>query len=277
MTHKERISVVFNLLKTLFQTPKSVFLILTDENRFKKQLLKKYGKTEFQEVDINFFLSENKTTIKNYTFLDGGSMVTDLALLKSIAEQFSNCQYLEIGTWRGESIVNVADVKGSHCTSINLSPEQIIALGLPEKYANEHGILIQNRKNIDTIFADSQKFDFSTLNKTFDLIFVDGDHTYEAVKSDTKNVFKLLKDENSVIVWHDYGFDSVNPRYSVIKGILDGLSSEEHANLYHVSNTMCAVFTRSKALLNHIDNDKNRLNKVFEVSIESKIFSQKTD
>ena len=97
---------------------------------------------------------------------------------------------------------------------------------------------------IKQIYANSFKFEFSTLNKKFDLIFVDGDHSYNAVKSDTANVFKLLRNENSVIVWHDYGYNPEKPRYSTIAGILDGLPEEARNYVYHVSNTMCAIYTK---------------------------------
>jgi predicted O-methyltransferase YrrM len=271
MTIKEQLKASFKLLHKLVKKPKSIFLILKDETEYFDYLSKKYGKTEFPTVDINYFIGEKSVEIDNYTFLEGGSLITDLALLKSIASNFKTCDYLEIGTWRGESIVNVAEVSESHCVSINLSPEQIIDLGLPQKYANEHGCLIKNKENIQTIYADSLSFDFSSLNRKFDLIFVYGDHKYESVKSDTKNVFNLLKDNNSIIVWHDYGFDPTTPRYSVISAILDGIPDEEHQCLYHVSNTMCALYTKQD-LTSFLEIKSDSPNKIFEVSIQSKPF-----
>jgi hypothetical protein len=82
------------------------------------------------------------------------------------------------------------------------------------------------------------------LDKKFDLIFVDGDHSYQGVLNDTKKVFSLLKDENSVIVWHDYGYNPEKPRHSVLLAILEGIPSQEHQHLYHVSNTMCAIYSK---------------------------------
>lgn len=276
MTGKERIAAIIKLLKKLTRTPSSIFLILKDETEFQKHLQKKYGKTEFPTIDIRYFLKKGETEINNYSFLEGGSLVTDLALLKSLAAKFEACDYLEIGSWRGESIVNVADVKNSQCVSINLSPEEIIARGFPEKYANEHSVLMKGRENIQSIYADSQEFDFASLNKKFDLIFVDGDHKYEAVKSDTENVYKLLKNENSVIVWHDYGFDPVTPRHSVISAILDGMPADTHKHIYHVSNTMCAIYTRSNEVISFIENDTEKANKVFNLKLEAADFPPKT-
>ncbi|HEX7869014.1 MAG TPA: hypothetical protein VF455_02785, partial [Chryseobacterium sp.] len=64
------------------------------------------------------------------------------------------------------------------------------------------------------------------------------------VKNDTAKVFESLVHQNSVVVWHDYAFNPEKVRYEVFKGILDGLPTEFHSNLYHVANTMCAVFTK---------------------------------
>jgi hypothetical protein len=37
-----------------------------------------------------------------------------------------------------------------------------------------------------------------------------------------------------------------NVRPEVLSGILDGLPKEEHNFLYHVSNTLCAIYTKEK-------------------------------
>lgn len=272
MTTSEKLIAISKIISKIIKKPDSIFMVLRDETEYKELLEKKHHKTQFPTIDIQYFLEDRKQEINHYTFLEGGSWVTDLALLKSVAARFEACEYLEIGTWRGESIANVADVKKSQCISVNLSPEQIIEKGFPEKYAHEHGCLIRDRENIKTYYADSLKFDFSSLRKKFDLIFVDGDHTYHAVKSDTQNVFKLLKDDSSIIIWHDYGFDPVTPRHSVIAAILDGLPTEEHKHLYHVSNTLCAIYTKDANVLNFIENNPYSANKTFKINIESKVF-----
>lgn len=61
-------------------------------------------------------------------------------------------------------------------------------------------------------------------------------------------MFSLRKNSQSIIVWHDYGFHTENTRYTTLKGILDGIPEEKHKNLYHVSNTMCAVYIENLEL-----------------------------
>src|SRR5687768_15813837 len=48
--------------------------------------------------------------VRPFAFLDGGSLPTDHALLRGLARQVPGCRYFEIGTWRGESVANVAAV-----------------------------------------------------------------------------------------------------------------------------------------------------------------------
>lgn len=273
MTNKEKLKVLYKLARKIIKKPSSIFLILKDETEFEQYLKKKYGKTQFATTDLTQFLIQNKAVVDNYTFLDGSSLVTDLALLRSLASSFESCEYLEIGTWRGESLLNVAAV-ANHCTSINLSPDDIIAMGLPEKYARLHGCLLKDQTNIKTIHANSRMFNFNSLNQKYDLIFIDGDHSYEGVKSDTEKVFSLLNDENSIIVWHDYGYNPEHPRHSVIAAIWDGLPVEDHKYLYHVSNTMCAIYTKKK-LNAKLINFPVSPDKTFEINIVVSPFDQK--
>ncbi len=271
MNAKEKISTIFKIFGKLIQTPKSIFWIFKDETSYENRLRKKYGKVQFPSVDIRHFLADGKGEISTYTFLNGSSLPTDLILLKSLAQSIPNCNYLEIGMWRGESVVNVAEV-AAHCTSVNLSPEEMISMGFKKKYAQLHGCLLGNQSNIKIVHANSLSFDFSTLNAKYDLIFVDGDHKYEAVKSDTEKVSRLLRNEDSMIVWHDYGYDPETPRHSVISAILDGLPPEEHQHLYHVSNTMCAIYTKKKLDAKLLDSPITP-DKVFSVQLTTNPFT----
>ena len=79
-------------------------------------------------------------------------------------------------------------------------------------------------------------------NEKYDLIFIDGDHSYEGILNDTKKTFYLRRSKKSVIVWHDYGWTTEKVRYSTLKAILDGVPDIYHKNLFHISNTLCAVF-----------------------------------
>lgn len=202
----------------------------------------RYGIASLPVIDIKKIVARNQA-IRKYSFLDGTSMVTDIILLKSLAARFEKCKYLEIGSWRGESLANVADV-ADHCISITLGEKEMLRLNYDDKVIALHGFFSRDLPNVNTIFADSQNFDFSNLDEKFDLAFIDGDHRYESIVSDTKNVLEVLRDRKSIIVWHDYGWNPEKVRFSTLKAILEAIPSEDHQFLYHVSNTKCAVFIR---------------------------------
>jgi len=221
----------------------------------------------FPSVDILDLLPDFNVKISNYSFLNGTSTPIDIALLKALAGTFKDCSYLEIGSWRGESIANVADV-AKECVSISLSDKEMHAIGFGERFTNMQRFFSKGKTNIQYIHHNSLTFDFSKLNKKFDLIFVDGDHAYEAVKKDTENVFNLLKDENSIIVWHDYLANFELPAWHVVAAIWDGTPEEKRKNLYSVSNTLCAIYTTKKIKTTVLDYPTYP-NKSFDVEIKA--------
>lgn len=236
-----KIKKTFQALQNIAKEPSLLNLVINDNESRKKEFLEKYPHiTSLPQIDFTDF-SENFNESVDLAFLDGGSLPTDLALLKILAKDKNS--YFEIGTWRGESVWNVAKII-QDCTTFNLSKKEINSLGLNKRYAELHGIISKKKPNINHLEGNSKTFDFKSLNKKYDLIFIDGDHSYEMVKNDTAKVFDSLVHENSVVVWHDYAFNPEKVRYEVFKGILDGLPKEFHSNLYHVANTMCAVFTK---------------------------------
>lgn len=156
-------------------------------------------------VHLEHFVGPSPPPVHHYTFLEGTSTVTDILLLISSASSFVGCDYLEIGSRRGESLLHVLPYCQS-CYSLSLSEEELKSMKVSEEFLANEGLLVKNEPRIVCIRHNSMTFDFSTLNKKFDLIFIDGDHSYEAIYSDTKNAFTLLKNEKSVIVWHDCGY-----------------------------------------------------------------------
>jgi predicted O-methyltransferase YrrM len=231
-------------LKVLFQNPLAVVMEgirARQQEYFRKKTISIYNIEQLKTIDLLDLFPNLNESIETYSFLAGTSLVSDLILLKSLARSFDNCAYLEIGSWRGESLVNICDVT-KDCTSLTLSKAEMKALNLSEEFINVHGYFSDSIETITKIEHNSRTYDFNQLNKTFDLIFVDGDHSYEGVLSDSQKIFPLRKNERSIIVWHDYGFDPENVRYSTLKAILDGIPKNKHKNLYHISNTMCAVY-----------------------------------
>lgn len=245
-----RVSKAIKVIKVLLRNPRCLARILDEEpdaeldeeGKKKEYVIKRYGyEYGLPTIDLLDVFPNFQETVEPYSFLEGSAFPLDLALLRALARKYDHCRYLEIGTYRGESVANVAAI-ADKCASISLSDDEMRGMGLSNDFIRVHRFFSENCRNVHHIGCDSRKFDFSGLNEEFDLIFIDGDHSYETVKTDTENAFRLLRDSNSVIVWHDYGFSPETVRWSILAAILDGTPEKKRNNLYHISNTMCAVY-----------------------------------
>jgi len=236
-----------NIANRVLQNPKKYMksiINIDDDFQKKTYVIKNFGFNKGLPVVDLLDLSPNfSEEIEPYSFLEGTSLPIDLAVLKALTRRYRHCRYLEIGTWRGESLANVASV-ADECISISLSEDEMREMEIQEEFIKTHQFFSKNLANVIHIGHNSHTFDFSEFKGKCDLVFIDGDHSYEGVKIDTKNAFDLLRDEHSVITWHDYGFTPETVRWSVLAGILDGCPDVRRANLYHVSNTLLAIYIK---------------------------------
>lgn len=265
-----KISKLIKGISTLIKKPYLINKIIDDESLYHDKIKLSYPKFAdgFPVVELTQLLPEINESIYSFAFLGGGSLPTDLLLLKGLAKQYPDCFYFEIGTWRGESAVNIASVT-PNCYTLNLPNEALKNLGCNDEYLKQQGFFSNQNKSITHLKGDSTNFDFSPYYGKCDVVFIDGDHRYEGVLNDTKIAFKLLKDDNSVIVWHDYINHSFDVRWDVVQGILDGCNSNDLKYLYYVNNTLSAVFTK-KSLIPASLTKMLTPNKIFSLKIEAK-------
>jgi predicted O-methyltransferase YrrM len=237
-----RISKAFHALYHLMRNPWLLNKVLEDDQYWKNDVVKKYGfHRGLPVISAQELFGDFSEMIDPITFLDGGSLPTDLALLKKLARRILPCSYFEIGTWRGESVANVASV-AEICFTLNLSAGEMKEMGLSQSYIDQHRQYSRNIPNVRHIDGNSLTFDFQSLNRKFDLIFIDGDHHFEMVRNDTEKVFSHLIHENSVVVWHDYARNPETVRYEVLAGILRGTPPSFHQHIFHIAHTLCAVY-----------------------------------
>lgn len=265
---KKFLSFIGNIL----QHPSLINIVLTNNAVQQKTFKQKYTNfVALPQIEIKDLQEKAPATIESF-LLDGSSLITDLQLLVSIAGRKEVNSYFEIGTWRGESVYNVAK-EIDDCTTMNLSEKEMKEMGWSPKYAEQHGILSKKNPKILHLDGNTKNFDFGGLNKKYDLIFIDGDHTYDMVLNDTKKVFQHLKHENSIVVWHDYAFNPQKIRYEVFQAILDGVGQENHQYLYHPKNTMCAVFIKGKFTATKFD-EMEIPDDIYEISLDKKPFQR---
>ena len=227
--------------------------VLTDEDTWQAYVKKRYQLPGGQPVvEMDQLIGSGPIELGPMTFLDGGSLPTDLMLLAGLAERIDSCSYFEIGTWRGESMATVSP-RAKSCYTLCLSNEEMRRMGMHPRTIETHRLFSKDLENVTQLRGDSRSFDFGQINRKFDLLFIDGDHHYDFVKSDTAYLFRYLLHEKSIVVWHDYGFHPDQVRYEVMAAILDGVGAERAGMVYHVANTKSAIFTGEKLLATPAD------------------------
>ena len=238
-------SKIHKALKAVFLIMKKPVLlnrVLSEPDIWKDYIQKKYNLPDgLPQIRIGQLLGTDQTEIGPLTFLDGSSLPTDLVLLKGLAGLFTDCKYFEIGTWRGESVANIASI-AKECYTLDLSSDELKRMGIKKESIEQHGFFSNDLENVIHLYGDSGCFDFTSLGKRFDLIFIDGDHHYDFVKKDTQQIFKHIVHEHSVVVWHDYVYHPEKIRFEVLAAILDGTDPKLHSGIFYVAHTKCAVY-----------------------------------
>jgi predicted O-methyltransferase YrrM len=238
-----KLGKAFRALWWIARKPVLLNRVLTDEDTWKTYVGRHFAMPDgLPVVRMDQVVENNDQVLSPMTFLDGGSLPTDLMLLAGLAEQISHCRYFEIGTWRGESVAVVSG-RAESCHTLCLTDHEMRTLGMHERTIKAHRMFSEGLENVTQWRGDSRKFDFSAPGHPFDLIFIDGDHHYDFVRRDTENIFRHLVHERSVVVWHDYGYHPDRVRYEVMAAILDGVGKERREKIYHVSHTKCAIYT----------------------------------
>ena len=241
-----RLSVAWQAFRSLVRTPSLLtHVVAGDVGAWRTRVLAHAGRASDKGlplVPLAHFLGHDDTTVRPFAFREGGSLPTDLLLLRALARRVPHSRYFEIGTWRGESAANVAAVAAEVFT-LNLSAAEIRALGLPEAYIGLHGFFSRPLPNVTHLYGNSATYDFGTLSRPFDVIFIDGDHRYEAVRTDTRRVFEHLVGPDTVVVWHDASRQPGEPRWEVLAGLHDGLPVTASGHLVQVENTLCALYS----------------------------------
>ena len=242
MSNQRKISKFFRAVAKVIKQPALLNLVLDQEDDHQQEMQKikslEHGFPELQFWDL---MPESSITVEPFAFLEGGSLVTDLALIRMMALKIDAQKYFEIGTWRGESVMQAA-ASVPECYTLNLSADEMHRRNWDEKYIALHGHYSRGNARITHLEGDSRSFDFSPFVGQQDLVFVDGDHHFDSVVQDTQSAFRLVTPKTGVIIWHDYGHNPESVRWNVLHAIWKGTPEEFRKNLYTVSNTLSAVY-----------------------------------
>ena len=92
-------------------------------------------------------------------------------------------------------------------------------------------------KKISVMFMDSRKLNADEYLNKFDLIFIDGGHTYSIIENDSIKAFKMIK-TGGTILWHDYVPGKTSDK-DVVK-YLNKISKDK--KIFHIENTSLCYF-----------------------------------
>ena len=238
-----KLGKAFKALWWIARKPVLLNRVLTDEDSWQIYVKKRHRlKNGLPVISMNQLIKADSVSLGPMTFLDGGSLPTDMMLLAGLAGEIKECTYFEIGTWRGESVSMVAS-RAKECHTLCLTDDQMRTMGMHKNTIESHRLFSRELANVTQLRGDSRSFDYASLGKKFDLLFIDGDHHYDFILNDTRNLFTHLIHENSTVVWHDYGYHPDQVRYEVMAAILDGVGAERAEHVYHVAHTKCAIYT----------------------------------
>ncbi len=94
-------------------------------------------------------------------------------------------------------------------------------------------------QRIVELFGNSMTFDFSPYYGKIDFVFIDANHSYAYVKSDTQNALKMLS-QRGIILWHDYDF--IHP--GVFK-LVNEVAKEK--KVFYIERTRYALLINSES------------------------------
>ena len=95
------------------------------------------------------------------------------------------------------------------------------------------------KNKIKVIFQDSKNLDIGKYENLFDLIFIDGGHSYSCVKNDTEKALKMIK-KNGFIFWHDYSIGKKS--HKDIYFYLNELRKDH--DIFHIKNTSLCFYIK---------------------------------
>jgi len=212
-------------------------LMVFEETKFFQQL-----SSHFIFAQSNLFNRDVKVT---------RSMETHFlaTLVKELAPQ----SIFEIGTYNGFTTLHLAVNSPPSCRifTLDLPPDydaqkagtdsydDLLVIELSQKSINQRFYKKHPLEGkITELYGDSATFDFSSYYGKMDIVFIDGNHSWRYVKSDTENAFKMLSDQG-IIVWHDFDYII----HQDVFFYLNALSKKYP--IYYVPHTRFAIYGKN--------------------------------
>ena len=174
----------------------------------------------------------------------------EIVIVCLLVRRFQPKRIFEIGTFMGKTTSHLAANSAEDARIFTLDlPEaefsQAIA-GIPydqellrEGKRQEVGYYYKRspfRDKVTQLFANSATFDESPYADSMDMVFVDADHSYTSVLSDTKKAFNMIVKgaAGKVILWHDLR------THSPVERVLVELC--DRGKTFHIKDTALGIY-----------------------------------
>lgn len=171
----------------------------------------------------NYYENIIKSVNKN---IDGRVPHNKIIILTVICDILNIKNYLEIGVHNGASMSYVLSSKNKiNCVGIDLFEDTI------KQYKNDKLLQLRTEENVknnnlnngEIKLIKGNSFDSQTVDKVnnifvnddVDLLFIDGDHSYNGISSDFKNYTNFVKNHGVIVI------DDYNKRHKEIKNFCD--------------------------------------------------------
>jgi len=174
----------------------------------------------------------------------------EVIIVCMLVRQFRPKRIFEIGTFMGKTTYHLAANSDDDARVFTLDlPEtqfsQTIAeIPYDEKLLGEGkrqevGYYYKRspfRNKVTQLFANSATFDESAYANSVDMVFVDADHSYPSVLSDTEKAFKMLAKgaAGKVILWHD-----LRPHSAVERAMVE---LSDASKTFHIKDTALGIY-----------------------------------
>lgn len=180
-------------------------------------------------------------------FQPGNQDTGGLLRLVSIAKAIDAKTVFEIGTYNGLTALTLAmNLPTATIHTLDLPRGQAPALPL---FAHDHlnlnrfdGRVFDGRPEAERIvqhLGDSAEFDFVSLSRKCDLVYIDGAHSYEYVANDTTRAFEIVSG-NGVVVWDDY--------WRRVPDVMRFLRTHRRDNMYRLPGSRLVAWFSDRAL-----------------------------
>jgi len=182
---------------------------------------------------------------------DGNVSIGELAVLAQAAAGISpGSEIIEIGTFDGRTCLNLAlnapptspiftiDLPPDHPTRFQLQPgeERYVDKPHPGSRLRQCAPAFAGlSQRITQLLGDSATFDWSSHYRKAGLVFVDGSHAYDYVRSDSATAMRLVA-TNGTILWHDYGV------WDEVTRALEDLEQAMNLGLRHIRGTSLVLW-----------------------------------